>query len=97
MDYQQQPNRRICYCRTCNGIIHRIQQGDTLYRLSQSYKVSVEDIMDANPYIDVYNLPVGGQLCIPVPRPQPRSAMPSEMPEGFLDIDVSEDEYENLN
>lgn len=90
MDFFSQPNRRICYCRTCNGILHQIQRGDNLYRLSQHYKVSVEDIMDANPYIDIYNLPIGGQLCIPVPRPQPRMTMPGEMPEGFLSMDTEE-------
>ncbi|MCD8151201.1 MAG: LysM peptidoglycan-binding domain-containing protein [Clostridiales bacterium] len=52
----------------CDGLIHVIQPGDTLYRLSQVYHVSVSEIMYKNPYANVYNLRVGDELCIPVAR-----------------------------
>ncbi|MCC8081264.1 MAG: LysM domain-containing protein [Lachnospiraceae bacterium] len=54
--------------RMCDGIIHVIQKGDTLYRLSGQYHVSVFDIMYKNPYANVYNLQVGDEICIPVSR-----------------------------
>lgn len=50
----------------CRGIIHVIQKGDTLYLLSKKYHVSVAQIMYANPYVDIYNLTIGDELCIPV-------------------------------
>jgi len=49
----------------CYGIYHVIEKGDTLYQLGKKYRVSVSDIMQANPYADVYNLQIGETLCIP--------------------------------
>ena len=40
----------------CNGIIHTIRRGDTLYSLSRQYNVPLVMILRANPYVDVYNL-----------------------------------------
>lgn len=64
----------------CRGIIHVIEKGDTLYQLGQRYHVSVSRIMFANPYVNIYNLQIGDELCIPV-SPQPR--MQSEDEEYF--------------
>lgn len=50
---------------TCNGIIYTIKKGDTLYSLSGRFKVPLARILRANPYIDIYNLQVGEQICIP--------------------------------
>jgi len=50
----------------CNGIIHVIREGDTLYTLSKKYHVPLLWVMYANPYVDVYNLQVGDEVCIPV-------------------------------
>ena len=36
------------------------------YRGSQYHHVSVTDILLANPYVNVYNLQIGDELCIPV-------------------------------
>ncbi len=70
-DYQ-----KICYCKQCRGVVHRIAAGDTLYALSRKYNVAIEAIMDANPYINIYNLKIGEEICIPtVVRPQPRNNM----------------------
>lgn len=72
MDYRNQD----IYCglcfRRCRGIYHVIEKGDTLYNLGQRYHVSVSDIMRVNPYVNVYNLRIGEELCIPVKGPQPR-------------------------
>lgn len=61
----------ICTCRKCNGIVHTIRRGDTLYLLSRHYNVTINEIMRANSNINVYNLQVGDQICIPVRRPTP--------------------------
>lgn len=49
----------------CNGRIHTIQKGDTLYKISGMYRVPLALILRANPYVDIYNLQVGEKLCIP--------------------------------
>lgn len=73
MDSRYAGNRNM-YCdlcmRRCRGIYHVIESGDTLYSLGKRYHVSVSDLMRANPYVNVYNLRIGEELCIPV-RPQP--------------------------
>lgn len=53
----------------CRGIVHVVQQGDSLYQLGKFYNVSVEQLIFANPFVDVYNLQVGDELCIPVALP----------------------------
>ena len=53
----------------CNGMVHVIKQGETLYQLSRRYRVPLALILRANPYVDVYNLQVGQEICIPVVRP----------------------------
>lgn len=51
--------------RRCKGVIHRVIKGDTLYRLSKMYGVRLIDVMKENPYVNVYNLQVGDEICIP--------------------------------
>lgn len=50
---------------SCNGIIYTIKKGDTLYSLSGRFRVPLARILRANPYIDIYNLQIGEQICIP--------------------------------
>jgi LysM repeat protein len=47
-----------------------IKQGDSLYKISREYNVSINDLMNANPLINVYRLQVGEVICIPVSIPQ---------------------------
>ena len=62
-------NRRWCDLTAdmsgCRGILHVIEPGDTLYLLGKKYHVTVMAIMNANPYVDIYNLQGGDELCIP--------------------------------
>lgn len=51
---------------SCKGKVHIIKQGDTLYRLAKMYDVKLFDIMRLNPYVNVYNLQIGDEICIPV-------------------------------
>jgi LysM repeat protein len=46
---------------------HIIEPGDTLGNLAVWYNTTVEDIEDANPGIDPYNLIIGQAILIPVP------------------------------
>lgn len=61
-------NSNICKCRKCNGIVHEVEKGDTLYLLGKKYNVSVGRIIRENRGINPYNLIVGEKICIPVVR-----------------------------
>lgn len=43
-----------------------IKAGDSLYSISREYKVPISLILRLNPYVDVYNLQIGDELCLPV-------------------------------
>jgi len=42
-----------------------IEPGDTLYSISRRYNVPLALILRANPFVDIYNLQVGDEICIP--------------------------------
>jgi LysM repeat protein len=51
---------------TPEPVIHVVKSGDSLYAISQKYKVSVEVILGANPQVgNPNNLRIGEQLLIP--------------------------------
>ncbi|MCI8597573.1 MAG: LysM peptidoglycan-binding domain-containing protein [Lachnospiraceae bacterium] len=60
---------------SCHGFLHVVQKGDTLYLLSKRYCVPLWMILCANPYVNIYNLQVGDEICIPR-KVQPREGMP---------------------
>ncbi|SHK01811.1 LysM domain-containing protein [Anaerocolumna jejuensis DSM 15929] len=43
-----------------------IGQGDSLYSISREYNVPLPLILRLNPFVDIYNLQVGDEICIPV-------------------------------
>ena len=49
----------------CRGYVHVVEEGDTLYNLARKYDVKLFDIMRLNPYVNVYNLQIGDEICIP--------------------------------
>lgn len=53
---------------------HVIRPGDTLYKLSREYGVKVSALMMANPFMDIYNLKIGDELCIPRLRSREEAA-----------------------
>lgn len=64
--------QRICIPREprCpGGKIHVIASGDTLYKLVQQYDVPLRAIVEANPGINVENLQIGQEVCIPPYEP----------------------------
>lgn len=51
---------------TAAPVIHVVRSGDTLFAISQEYKVSIEAIIGANPQVgNPNNLKIGEQLLIP--------------------------------
>lgn len=52
--------------RRCGGTIYIVEQGDTLYKIAKKYRLRVSDLLKSNPYVNVYNLQIGEELCIPV-------------------------------
>lgn len=52
--------------RRCKGQLYKVEKGDTLYSISRKYNLRVRDLMRANPFVNVYQLQVGEELCIPV-------------------------------
>ena len=63
--------------RRCPGFIHVIKKGDTLYKLGKKYNVKVSAIIFANPYVNVYNLQIGDEICIPkMPSQRPPQSPP---------------------
>ncbi len=64
--------------RYCNGMVHVIQKGDTLYQLSRKYRIPLAILLRANPYIDVYNLQEGQEICIPMVRANGMICVPAQ-------------------
>lgn len=66
----------------CEGTIHVVEEGDTLYKISKMHEVPLALIMRANPYVDVYNLKIGTEICVPLvmERPQNNNSRPITMP-----------------
>lgn len=52
-----------------NCYVYMIEQGDTLYSISRRYNVPLALILRANPFVDIYNLQVGDEICIPDMNP----------------------------
>lgn len=50
--------------------VHVIKEGDTLYKISRMHNVKVVDLLLANPYVNVYNLQIGDEICVPI-KPVP--------------------------
>lgn len=53
----------------CKGIIYQVKSGDTLYKVAKMHGIKVRDLMLANPYVNVYQLQIGDELCVPVFAP----------------------------
>lgn len=72
----------------CRGKIHKIVKGDTLYKLSKKYNVSINEIMNANIVDNVYNLKVGDELCIPVENYWGNNVMYYKVKKGENVLDI---------
>lgn len=50
------------YCQ--NKIVHTVQAGDSLYKLSRQYKTTVTELILGNPGVNPYNLQIGMKLTV---------------------------------
>lgn len=57
-DGQDTPQAPAC-------IVHEVASGDTLYLIAKKHGVKLDELMNANPDIDPYNLLIGTRLCVP--------------------------------
>ena len=61
-------NRNSLYSQlrpACDGTMHTIMRGDSLYKLAMEHNITVEDILEINPDLNPYNLQIGMRICIP--------------------------------
>lgn|GEM_PF-301784 len=56
------------------GVYYRIQQGENLFRLALRFGCTAEEIAAANGITEMYSVPAGKVLRIPVPPPQGQAA-----------------------
>lgn len=49
----------------CKGFVYVVKDGDTLYKIAKEYDLKLIDVLKANPYVNVYNLQAGDELCLP--------------------------------
>lgn len=61
----------VMYFNNMNCLMHIIQRGDTLYSISRRYDIPISTIFRANPFVEIYNLQVGEELCIPLAQATP--------------------------
>ena len=59
------------YFYNMNCLLHLIQEGDILYSISRRYNVPISVLFKANPFVEIYNLQIGDELCVPVMQPFP--------------------------
>lgn len=74
----------------CRGILHIVEAGDTLYKIGKKYGVPVSRVIYANPYVNVYNLQIGDEICVPVMTPRRLSGennMPQRMGQNRMEPD----------
>lgn len=97
-------DNNICRCRSCNGIVHEVVKGDTLYLLGKKYNVSVSMIIKANRGINPYNLLIGEKICIPINRysdyARNNDSVNNDMIEelnGIMDRNISEGMNERMD
>ena len=70
----------------CRGYVHVIEDGDTLYKLARKYDVKLFDIMRLNPYVNVYNLQIGDEICIPTMPARPEKMYVVNENDTFADV-----------
>lgn len=49
----------------CKGTSYTVAPGDSFYMIAKKHRINLNALLEANPYIDPYNLIIGTKLCIP--------------------------------
>ena len=60
----------ICDTKKCPGPVYAVKTGDTLYSIAQRHHCRVRTLLDLNPFVDIYNLQPGEEICVPDCRGQ---------------------------
>ena len=55
----------MCNKNSCPGPVHVVEPGDTLYGIARKHHTRVRVLLDLNPFVDIYNLQPGDEICIP--------------------------------
>ncbi len=63
--------------RKCPGNVHVVETGDTLYSIAKMHHTRVRTLLFLNPFVDIYNLQPGEEICIPEEK---KPVMPEVMP-----------------
>ena len=50
----------------CNGTIYVVEEGDTMYKIAKKFRINLDTIMQNNPYLNVFNLKIGDEVCLPL-------------------------------
>ena len=45
--------------------MYAVKTGDTLYSIAQRHHCRVRTLLDLNPFVDIYNLQPGEEICVP--------------------------------
>ena len=56
---------RMMQTNSCKGTVYVVKEKDSLHQIAKAYGVKVRDIMRENPFVNVYNLQIGDELCVP--------------------------------
>lgn len=73
----------MCNKRICPGPVHVVEQGDTLYSIARKHHTRVRVLLDLNPFVDIYNLQPGDEICIPASQtPGPMGFRPYVVKKG---------------
>ncbi|MBQ3513603.1 MAG: LysM peptidoglycan-binding domain-containing protein [Lachnospiraceae bacterium] len=86
----------------CTGRIYVVKKGDSLYKIAKENGVTVNELMRANPYVNVYNMQIGEEICIPrnTAAPQTRCFRVNsmkELVELMMEYDISWDRMVDTN
>ena len=60
----------ICDTKKCPGPVYAVKTGDTLNSNAQRHHCRVRTLHDLNPFVDIYNLQPGEEICVPDCRGQ---------------------------
>lgn len=64
-DKSQLPHREELQMKAQQPKTHTVKAGDTLYLIAKMHSIKLDDLMDANPRVDPYNLMIGSVLRLP--------------------------------
>lgn len=64
------------------GTIHQVQRGETLWFISQRYRVALDELVQVNRISDASRIEVGQRIFIPSSTPAPAAVSPNQTTQG---------------